>query len=95
MTRTIHKYPIKITEEQEILLAHGAIIRHFGFQDGKPFIWVEFRPEWKAEHGNTIVRLYVVGTGEHIPRDAEHFIGTALAGRFVWHLYSNKRMKEQ
>jgi hypothetical protein len=81
---TIYKYPIEITDEQEIPMPFGAEIRHVGLDpEGSPCVWAE------VENTNTPepVRLFIVGTGRRMPDEAANHVGTFIQGPFVWHVF--------
>ena len=76
--RTVYKYTLEVTGEQDITMPEGAIIRHVGVQDteatvaAEPLSWVmENRPHEKltvwaevdTERRSVLRRFLVVGTG--------------------------------
>lgn len=51
-------------------------------QGGIPCVWLEVDPRKR----NELRSVYVVGTGQAIPRDSE-YIGTIQQPPLVWHIY--------
>ena len=88
--RTIHKYPITITDEFIVQMPRAHKVIHIGEQRTFPQMWVEVDSEAELED----MTFYVVGTGNSIPPLALH-LGTWQDGRFVWHLYEpmNQRLE--
>lgn len=81
--KVIYKYPIEITESQFIQAKPGPII-HVGLDlDGIPCLWIQV---WSTTPDISRV-IYVIGTGNPMPSDAKHHLGSFLQGPFVWHVY--------
>ena len=82
--RTIYKYPIEITDSQEIEMPISAEPIHAGLDpQGTPCVWAKVRTDNKKDS----VTIYVVGTGNPIPRMARKHIGSFNQGPFVWHIF--------
>lgn len=93
--RTIWKFPLEITDFQQIEVPENSSMLSVAFQDRHPTyplaggkqlcLWVQVdtdRPMRKRG-------IYVVGTGNPMPDVIAQFIGTALDPRgFVWHVYA-------
>ena len=85
--RKIYKYPIRITDKQEIPVykADGtrSKIVYAGLDPtGQPCIWVEhfpgnYREAWQVR---------VIGTGHEIAGALEH-VGSFVQDPFAWHVY--------
>ncbi len=83
--RTVWKFPIEITDVQEIEIPKGAKIIFVGAQRGfYPCIWAEVDSDNKKEK----IPIYVVGTGNPIPKKAVTHIGSFFQESFVWHIYT-------
>jgi len=83
--KTIHKYPIAITDRQDVTMPRSAGIVHVGLDpNGHPCIWA------MVETGNPMedVAILIIGTGNPIPDDAGYHFGSFVQGPFVWHVYS-------
>jgi hypothetical protein len=81
---TIYKYPIRITDKQLIVSPMCSEIRHVGLDpNGTPCIWVEVATENEDEPWD----LYIVGTGNPLPKGASVYVGSFVQGPFVWHAY--------
>ena len=82
---TIWKYPLEITDYQEIEMPQGARLLHVGLDPaGVPCVWAEVVTDSRPKK---IVPLYVVGTGNPVPFGASEHVGSFNDGPFVWHVY--------
>lgn len=81
--RTIHKYPLAITDAQILPVQVNAMPLHVDNQNGQLTLWMEVDSD-RAFLAKTV---YVVGTGNPIPRDAKVYVGSAIVSPFVWHVY--------
>ncbi len=82
--KTIHKYKLKITTFQTVLLPQNYKILHLGVQNGVPTIWCECFDD------SPLVKLdiYCVGTGFNMDKlPPIRHIGTIQIDSFVWHYY--------
>jgi hypothetical protein len=82
--KTIYKYPVQITDRQQVSMPSGALIVHFANDPGgQPSIWAE------VETTNPVVShdLWIVGTGHPIPDAALIHVASMVCQCFVWHLY--------
>lgn len=79
---TVYKYPLEITDEQELEIPAGAKILSVQFQGGQLCLWAEVNPK------HEMVRLIIdiEGTG-HPLHPKRKYIGTVQQGPFVWHVY--------
>lgn len=90
---TIYKYPLKLVDQQVLILPMGSSMLSFHNQNEVPTIWVrvdtdvtQFR-KW---------RIAICGTGHPAPDEAHFFIGTAqFANGLVWHCFAKLDMSEQ
>lgn len=81
---TIYKYPIQITDEQEIRIPYDYEVIHAGLDpSGEPCIWVKV----DTDFSDTRLSVFVVGTGNPIPSDASKYVGSFIKGPFVWHVF--------
>jgi hypothetical protein len=82
--KTIYKYPIRITDNQEIQMPINAKAIHAGLDPlGTPCVWATVRADNKMD----TVTVYVVGTGNPIPFMARRHVGSFNQGPFVWHVF--------
>ena len=82
--KTIYKYPIKITDEQEITMPQGAKVIHAGRDpEGTPCVWAQVDTEAKPEP----VSILVYGTGNPMKYEPLAHVGSFNQGPFVWHVY--------
>lgn len=88
--KTIWKYPLEITDKQQILMPKGAELLSLQAQDGNPKIWVLVNPEQKETDKFDI---YMYGTGHLIDGQAmknRAFLGTFQHGPLVFHVFMEK-----
>lgn len=87
--KTIWKYPIHVRDTVAIEMPKEA---HFlptvatarlEYGEHGLVVWAEVDPDQPTE---TRI-LYVVGTGNPMPEHPKQYLGTAIDGRFVWHVY--------
>ena len=81
---TIWKFPIEITDEQEVSMPWGARIIHAGLDPaGVPSVWAIVEP------GNTDKSregISIRGTGHPLP-DSATYLNSFNHGPFVWHVF--------
>lgn len=88
--QTIWKFPLDITDEQEIALPWGAVPLTVQMQGDQLCLWVRVNPENLPLMRHTI---HIYGTGNPIEEEygdvLERYLGTVQShgGRFVWHCY--------
>jgi hypothetical protein len=84
----IFKYPLTITDYQDIALPAGAKPLCVQMQDERPCLWVLVNADREPDHTLTV---RIVGTGNPFP-DAEEctYVGTfqMFAGGLVWHVFT-------
>lgn len=85
-TKTIYKYPIEITDEQEILAPTGWQPLSVQIQYGQPCIWALVDPEAKP----VLQTVHVHGTG-HPVRHNGKFLGTIQVGggTLIFHVFTH------
>lgn len=82
--KTIYKYPIEITDYQEIEIPEGSSILHVGLDpNGVPCIWAEVNTSLKR----TSIGIWIFGTGNPVNSDGKEHKGTFIDGFCVWHVY--------
>ncbi|MCD8178085.1 MAG: hypothetical protein LUE98_11935 [Tannerellaceae bacterium] len=82
--KTIHKFPLVVTEEQTISLPKGAVLLSSQIQNGVPILWAEV--DTNAEKHAVTVKMF--GTGCEIPEDEWLlFCGSFQINGYVWHAY--------
>jgi len=86
--KTIHKFPLKITDMQQIIVSYDSEILTAQFQNDQLCLWVLVDTE-KAPVSRFIE---ILGTGNPIPTDMgidRKYISTAQqhSGSLVWHIF--------
>lgn len=85
MTKSIWKFPIRILDEQTIVMPAGAKILFGAVQHGIPNVWAEV--DIYAPQVERTIRIY--GTGWQLPDAPGRYIGTFMMydGYEVYHAY--------
>ncbi len=89
--KTIWKFPIRMTigaDVYEVEMPIGAKILHVGRDpaEGIPCIWAEIGLMAPKCTRNFMIK----GTGWNFEEVGLEYIGTAICGEFVWHIYERK-----
>lgn len=85
--RAVYKYPIPITDKQDIRMPECARIVHVGLDpQNAPCIWAEV----VTERSLRTYEVFVVGTGHPLPAGAAtNHIGSFAQGPYMWHVYTS------
>ena len=84
--KTIHKYPLKYTGENEIHIPLGAEIIHAGTDpEGVLCVWAKVDLDQQELESRGI---FVAGTGLGLPDDELRHLASCVCGSFVWHVFS-------
>lgn len=83
--RTIYKFPLAVTDEQQIEMPRGSRFLGVETQGGVLYLWAIV----ETENPRYRHAFYVVGTGNPLPVDAVEstYLGTVDEGPFVWHVF--------
>lgn len=81
--RHIWKWPLVVTDRQELLVPAGARLLAVQAQYGELCLWAECDTSQPKETRT----IHVYGTGNPIPDDPGTYISTVQLGTFVWHVY--------
>lgn len=87
MTRAIYKYSVPVDDQwHEVSMPGPARVLHVDGQGGLYTVnlWAEVDI---TAFGSTVRNMRVFGTGQALPEGAA-YVGSTLAGPFVWHLYA-------
>lgn len=83
--KTIHKYPLEISDKQTIKMPSGAKVVAIQCQNDIPCIWAE------VETDNPMMnrRIHIFGTGGPIETENLKYLGTVqqYGGGLVWHIF--------
>lgn len=84
--KTIWKFRLEVTDEQEVEAPIGMTPLSVQIQRGEPYLWALVSPE-----ASTVMHtVHIHGTGHPVAeRYADHFVGTfqQLGGAFVGHVF--------
>lgn len=83
--KTIYKYSIETTDEQNINMPEMAEILTVQIQYGRPYIWALV----DTENEQGVKTIEVFGTGNPIPDGVRSYIGTyqLLNGELIFHVF--------
>lgn len=81
--KTIWKFPINITDGQELSIPEGGKILCVQTQAEIPCIWVLVDPKNKKIKR----KIFVYGTGHPVDNDNINYIGTFQTGPLVFHVF--------
>lgn len=88
--KTIYKYPVKIVDEQQILIPEGSNIISVALDpNGSLCIWAEVDTK---VHSFETITIHIVGTGNPILEWIQFadYVGSVTQNPFVWHIYKEK-----
>ncbi|MBX3579959.1 MAG: hypothetical protein KF723_22375 [Rhizobiaceae bacterium] len=91
MALTIWKFPLKITDVQDVEMPIGSRILSVAEQHGVICLWALVNPH--PEAGKAVRRITIVGTGYPVPHGyTADYIGTVLTsgGDLVWHVFARR-----
>lgn len=80
--KAIHKYLLKLQEEQTLAIPEGYEIIHCGMQNGWICLWAIVPLVGEM----TSVKVKVFGTGQPMSSHGKH-IGTVQHDAYVWHVF--------
>lgn len=96
MQRIIYKYPLQVTDKQELALPADAMVLHVGEQRGVLCVWVD-HPAYPESEEKAYERytFFIRGTGNPFEDNGlipPTFLGTVImpGGIPVWHVYYQK-----
>jgi hypothetical protein len=82
---TVWKFPLAITDQQQIEMPVGAEILHVEPQEKTLCLWARVDPDAPLE-GRAFV---ITGTGNPVPEVVDH-VGSAVVPPFVWHVWEER-----
>jgi hypothetical protein len=85
----VFKYPLQVTNVQNIALPLGAIILTAMEQCGTLCIWAEIDTEMVKQNQNEYRTIYVIGTGHPMPDIELKYINSVSMnhGNLIFHIY--------
>lgn len=81
--RVIYKYRWLRGEHLNVPRGKVVLVNYEGNGSELPTIWIEH----ESPTDSRMMRLYLYGTGGKIDAGHRH-VGSAVCGRFVWHVYA-------
>lgn len=82
--RTVHKFPVPITDSFTLDIPKSHKVVHLGLQDGEPFMWIEVDTDTDARG----FVFHVEGTGHRVAPHTD-YVGSLIMPPFVWHVYED------
>ena len=91
MTLKVYKYPLTHEATPTIQIPSGYKILCFAYQADTPTVWALVNPDNDVED----VKFRLFGTGHEIEESPNtlEFIGTAMVGPYVFHLFRYRNIK--
>ncbi len=83
MRMTIYKYPLLRSSLNSILMPEGAEILTVQMQDKMPCLWALADQDQSPVYRN----IEIFGTGDFMPEEKRHYIGTFQVSVYVWHVF--------
>lgn len=85
--KVIYKYPLSLTDDQIITGPIERVI-YAGFDPiGQLCVWCEASTDYNDISKR--VHIFVIGTGNPVPKEAIRFINSVRNDPFMWHIYSD------
>jgi hypothetical protein len=89
MKRTIWKYPLALTDTQNVMMPEGAEILTAQIQDRTGLcLWALVNSDAPKQRRE----IEVLGTGNHVPEAKRRYISTVqmVGGTLVWHIFERE-----
>ena len=85
MKKTTWKYPLEITDEQNLMMPEGAEILTAQIQGGTLCLWALVNPAAPKQRRT----IEILGTGNPAPDVERKYISTAqmAGGSLIWHVF--------
>lgn len=84
--KTIWKYQLSVNDQEQVFHIPGwGGVAHVADQADQVTVWCHVDTE-KPEY---LARFLITGTGTKSPTNDFVFVGSALCGDFVWHVWRN------
>jgi hypothetical protein len=85
MSKTIYKYPLRVTDDQHIQLPSKAVILSVGLDPvGDLCLWALV--DQVAKHFD-VRRVVICGTGKPCNENRDDYVASVVQGPFVWHVF--------
>lgn len=81
--KVIYKYPLKITEAQQLELPISCTILSAQMQNGELCLWGIVEPDEEKK----MFTVKICGTGQEFDCNNQQYIGTVQDRSFVWHIF--------
>lgn len=83
----IYKYPLRLTDTQNVVMPRGARILTVQMQNAVPTLWAEVDPTDSVGEQRHIT---IIGTGNGHTSPHSLYLGTVQDGPFVWHVFEDR-----
>jgi len=87
LTPRIFKYTLEITSDQTVQMPQDAQILSVANQNGNLCLWAMVDIDCPPHPRH----IEIIGTGLPVPDSQRLFIGTAVIGQFVWHVFEKNK----
>lgn len=84
--RTIWKYELQITDDQDLSVPEGTLPLAVGDQGGRLMLWCMVFTALPS----TLLHVRIHGSGHPLKDDDPPYIGTVVMPPFVWHVFAEK-----
>lgn len=81
----VWKFPLALTDYQQIDMPAGSEILTVQVQDGRPCLWAKVDKKAQASRRG----IFIVGTGHLMPVNAKAYIGTFQRQILVFHVFGD------
>lgn len=87
--RKIYKYPLQITDEQEVFLqGDDPEVLTAQVQNGQLTLWAVVDPNLEA---GPVVKIRIIGTGNPMPdMEGFYYVNTVQMPPLVWHVWAEE-----
>ena len=85
--KRIFKYSLDVVDMQTVVMPEHARILSVANQHGNLCLWAEVDTDNHTE--DRVISVY--GTGNPLPDNQGHFVGSVIIDPFVWHVYEGER----
>jgi len=92
--KTIYKYPLQVTDDQDLFLPKGAVILSVIVQQNVLVLYAGVDNSEKIEERRKI-KIFGTGNPVYYEQGKLRFIASVQQGVFVWHVFENININEE